>query len=209
MNTHKAQRFWNRVSKIQRNPTELGAVARTTIGFVSGFLTDESVVLDIGCGPGDLTIAIAHKTTYVYAIDTSSGMIEVAKNKAKVEAVNNVDFATTDLFALAEKSGAFTVVTALNVLPYMEDVAGACKCINGLLATEGVFISSTACLGERKSFLSLLTAVLTKLRIMPDIHFFKLSELKKLVTSAGFEIIETKRISSLPEYCIVARKIAE
>ena len=39
-------------------------------------------VLDIGCGPGDITFEIARKTQEVFATDISEGMISAAKQNA-------------------------------------------------------------------------------------------------------------------------------
>ncbi len=58
--------------------------------FTKKYIASDKIVLDYGCGTGDLTIAIAENVKSVYAIDTSSGMIEVSKAKASQSGIRNV-----------------------------------------------------------------------------------------------------------------------
>ena len=187
---------------------ELGPTARETVDAVSKHLSKESVVLDLGCGPGDLTMAIAQNVASVHAIDASAGMIHVARTRAGRQGAGNVDFAQADLSSVAHCGGTFTAVTALNVLQYLGDVPEAARQINRLLPPGGMFLSATACLGERRSFLQALTLILTRLHIMPETRFFKHTELADSIVRGGFQIVATERLSPLPEYFIVARKNA-
>lgn len=71
-------------------------------------------VLDIGCGPGTLTIPLAKKAKSVTALDFSSEMIRILKTNADKSGVNNIDYLTTsweDAFA-GKKLGKFDVVVA-------------------------------------------------------------------------------------------------
>ena len=60
------------------------------------FLHTEKI-LDIGCGPGDITLEIAKRTREVYGTDISEGMIEVAKQKALKQNITHIHFIRTDL----------------------------------------------------------------------------------------------------------------
>lgn len=71
-------------------------------------------VLDIGCGPGTLTIPLAKKAKNVTALDFSSEMIRILKTNADKSGANNIDYLTTswqDAFA-GKKLGKFDVVVA-------------------------------------------------------------------------------------------------
>ncbi|AWL11469.1 2-polyprenyl-6-hydroxyphenol methylase [Saliniradius amylolyticus] len=193
---------------MSRAPEELGSTARKIVDTAQEHLSSESILLDVGCGTGDLTIAIAESVASVHAIDSSPGMIEVAKVRANQQGAINADFAQGDLAAAANPGGVFTAVTVFNVLHYIEDVPETVRQIEKTLAPGGLFLSSTACLGERRSFLGALTWILTRLRIMPETHFFKQADLVDMITREGFEIFAKKKLSPLPEYFIVARKTA-
>ncbi len=53
-------------------------------------LTGDDVVLDIGCGPGALSIPLAKKVKEVIAIDFSAQMLEELKAYAKSEGISNI-----------------------------------------------------------------------------------------------------------------------
>jgi len=204
----KSQDFWDRVSRrSNKPPKELSRTALKTVEATQRHLTSEKVVLDYGCGRGDLTFAIAQRVKAIHAIDTSSGMIDVARTRGSQLACGNVNFAQSSIFDEGHLEGAFTVVTAFNVLHYIEDTLKVSKRICNLLAPGGLFISSTACLGERRTLLGTLGLILIKLGIIPDTKFFKETELEDLIASGGFRIVETEELSRLPDYFIVAKKI--
>ena len=52
----------------------------------------EFSVLDIGCGPGTLTIPLAKKAKYVTALDISEQMLKHLKSNAKNEGVDNIRY---------------------------------------------------------------------------------------------------------------------
>jgi 2-polyprenyl-3-methyl-5-hydroxy-6-metoxy-1,4-benzoquinol methylase len=89
---------------------------------------------------------------------------------------------------------------------YIEDMPSLIQRINKLLKPNGIFISSTACLKEKRSFLRYLVLLLTKLRIMPKTNFYKKIELETLIKNGNFDIMKSERISKLPEYFIVSSK---
>lgn len=53
-------------------------------------LHEDLSVLDVGCGPGTLTIPIAPQVRQVTAIDYSRGMLDVLDQRAKQEGLNNI-----------------------------------------------------------------------------------------------------------------------
>lgn len=162
----RSEKFWDRVSRMSPSSTELGSTAFKTVETARNYLSRESDVFDVGCGPGDLTIAIAQSVKSIHAIDTSSGVIEVANTKVSQQEVGNIHFQKSDLPALAPDKVGFTAVTAFNVLHYIEYIPEFARQIEKRLGPGGLFLSSTACMGERKSFLAGVTLMLRKLRIM-------------------------------------------
>jgi 2-polyprenyl-3-methyl-5-hydroxy-6-metoxy-1,4-benzoquinol methylase len=207
---NKSVAFFDRVSsKASKAPKELGETARKTVECARAYLSREKAVLDFGCGAGDLTIAIAQNAKSVRAIDTSPGMLEVARARSGARGIENVEFAKEDLHDVDHRRGSIDVVTAFNVLHYVEDTQGTCRRINELLSPGRLFISATACLGEKRTLLGTLALILTKLKVMPNMRFYKESELETMIASGGFRIVETRRLSKLPDYFIVAEKIGK
>lgn len=60
-------------------------------------------VVDVGCGRGAYTIALAYKAKHVYACDISEKIIHFAKKKADIASVNNIDFEVKDFRNLSLK----------------------------------------------------------------------------------------------------------
>ncbi|MCL2029770.1 MAG: class I SAM-dependent methyltransferase [Deltaproteobacteria bacterium] len=56
----------------------------------------ESLVLDIGCGPGRLALLLAHRAARVEAFDLAPGMIELARLNAADTGQENVNFQVLD-----------------------------------------------------------------------------------------------------------------
>lgn len=202
----RTEEFWDKVSKLSRHEEKLGSTAKKTVDIAKQYVAKDSVVLDIGCGPGDLTMEIAKEVMSVHAIDTSSGMIAIAKDKIQA-GTESVKFEQASLSIISAREEKYTAVTAFNVLQYMEDVSAVSKRVNSLLPPTGLFLSATACVGEKISLLRLLTSLLIKLGIMPKTHYFTLTQLTDLITLGGFQIIAVEKLSPLPEYFIIAKKL--
>ena len=172
------------------------------------YLKNEDKVLDFACGSGIHTNEVAGYVKQVVAIDTSAKMIEVAKRKADERGINNIDYLQTTVFdgRLIEES--FYVVLAFNILHILEDNQKVLKRINELLMPGGLFISVTACMGDKKSLLSRFMLLLSKIGVIPTIYVIKSLELEYIVGGAGFNIIETVAIDNKSaEYYIVAEKV--
>lgn len=53
---------------------------------------------DYGCGTGLISNEIADNVKVIHAIETSSKMIEIAKNKAYGRKIENIDYAHSTIF---------------------------------------------------------------------------------------------------------------
>ena len=172
-------------------------------------LKSNDSVLDYGCGPGTITTEFSKNVKTICAIDISSGMISVAKGKADECHIENVEFVQSTLFDERHRKESFNVILAFNILHYLDDSKHVMQRIHDLLVPGGLFISATACLGERMTFLRLLMFFLTRIGIVPTMKVFKMSELHHLVVNGNFTIVETEKLSRLPDYFIVSRKISQ
>ena len=205
---NKSERFWDSVSKRFRDSNRMmNSPALRTINQNAGkYFKPTDKILDIGCGPGDITFEMARKTQEVYATDISEGMIGVAKQKAIIKNITNIHFIQTDLFDMKFQSGSFDVITAFNMLQYVNVKQNLYDKIYELLKPHGLFISSTVCLRERRSALRFIMAGLTALKIVPEILFYKKAELESEIQESGFTINDASDISKIPERFIIAIK---
>ena len=78
--------------------------------------------------------------------------------------------------------------------------------INSLLKPNGICISSTACMKEKRSLIRYLLSFLSKIGIVPKMNSYEKVELENLIENGNFEVIKSERISKLPEYFIVMKK---
>ncbi|MDO5016450.1 MAG: class I SAM-dependent methyltransferase [Eubacteriales bacterium] len=93
-------------------------------------LTEDMTVLDVGCGAGAYSIALAHKVGKVVGVDYSPKMIEAAKRTAAQMGIDNVEFLVRDWYDLSDLSfeGQFDLVFAHNT-PAIVDYGSFVKMI--------------------------------------------------------------------------------
>ena len=136
-------------------------------------------------------------------------MIEVAKRKADERKIDNIKYTQATIFDVTYERESFDVVLAFNILHLLEDLQKVLQRINDLLKPGGLFISSTACMGDKTvSRYRLLLFPLSVLGIVPSMKFLKRSELDESITKGNFQIIETGRMDhKAPIFLIVAKKL--
>ncbi|MEX0644976.1 MAG: class I SAM-dependent methyltransferase [Parvularculaceae bacterium] len=100
-------------------------------------------VLDAGAGSGDATIFLAEQLRNfggsVVHLDVSEASIAVAKERARIRGLENIDFVHASLLDLpALKLGLFDYVTATGVLHHLDDPKAGLDALNGCLKDDGV-----------------------------------------------------------------------
>ncbi len=95
-------------------------------------------VLDVGCGPGTITLDIAGRVRpgRVIGVDSSAAVIEQAR--ADAANVENVEFATGDIYTLDFDDASFDVVHAHQVLQHVPDPVGALREMRRVCKPDGV-----------------------------------------------------------------------
>jgi 2-polyprenyl-3-methyl-5-hydroxy-6-metoxy-1,4-benzoquinol methylase len=204
---YKTEKFWNRLANqfdklskhLERLPSEKA----------KKFLNVNDIVLDFGCATGTVTTELSDYVKEIKGIDISSRMIDAAKRKVSEVNIKNIDFIQATIDDERLKIDSFNVIIAFNILHFFQDTQNVLKRVNKLLKPGGLIIIATACLGQRtfsNSLQYLLFSPLIKLGIIPYMKFFKTSELKDLIESGNFQIIEFVNLDSPTNYFIVAKK---
>lgn len=209
----KSEVFWDKASQnYDKTEERFEHIHRTTREKTKKHLKATDVVLDYGCGTGTKSCELAHLVKEIHGIDISSKMIEIAKRKAFKSKVENVTFERTKIFDERFRSGSFDVVIAFNMLHTVPCPQKTVQKIEDLLKPEGLFISVTPCLQEKKSlFVSLqiyLMRILSKAGIIPiPIRELVGSDLDALIEVGDLEIVESEMIfSGASSYFITAKK---
>ena len=84
-------------------------------------------ILDVGCGPGTITVDLARRTGMgrVIGVDNAAEAIGIARTTAHESRLTNVRFATGDAYHLDFADGSFDVVHAHQMLQHLSDPVGA------------------------------------------------------------------------------------
>ncbi|MFD2494915.1 class I SAM-dependent methyltransferase [Amycolatopsis jiangsuensis] len=86
-------------------------------------LTGDDVVVDLGCGTGQLTVPMAEGVRAVVGMDLSPDMVETGRRVAMAAGVANVSWllgGDTDIPALGAWRGGFGAVTIAQALHWMD-----------------------------------------------------------------------------------------
>jgi 2-polyprenyl-3-methyl-5-hydroxy-6-metoxy-1,4-benzoquinol methylase len=83
-------------------------------------LASGSRVLEIGCGAGFLSVALAQRGLRVQAIDSTEAMVELARRQAQESGTTELlSVDVGDVYALAFEDSRFDLVLALGVIPWL------------------------------------------------------------------------------------------
>jgi ubiquinone/menaquinone biosynthesis C-methylase UbiE len=83
-------------------------------------LAPGSRVLEIGCGAGFLSVALANRGLRVHAIDSAEAMVELARSHAQASGTAGLlSVEIGDAYALPFEDEAFDLVVALGVVPWL------------------------------------------------------------------------------------------
>jgi len=181
--------FWNKhADKYSQRPISDEAAYQKKLEATRKYFQPDMDVLEIGCGTGTTAIAHAPFVGHIRATDLSPRMVEIAKDKAKAAGIDNVTFEAVSVDALDVPGASLDVVMAHNVLHLLEDKERTIADIHTMLKPGGVFVTSTACIGDMMLPIRLIVPVGRFLRLIPLVKIFSVAELKHSLENAGFEI---------------------
>ncbi len=112
--------------------------AQDSAAFLLPHLAPGQRLLDVGCGPGSITVDLAERVHpgRVLAIDVSDIAIENAKAAVAERGLNNVEVRLGNIYDLDDES--FDVIYAHQVLQHLSDPVQALRNMKSVLAPDGV-----------------------------------------------------------------------
>ena len=160
-------------------------------------------VLDIGCGGGILSDAMARAGAQVLGIDLATKALKVAQLHALEAQTPNVSYREVSAEALAaEAPGSFDVVTCMEMLEHVPDPASVVQACATLVKPGGrVFFSTIN--RNPKSFLFAVVGAEYVLNLLPrGTHeykkFIRPSELASHLRAAGLTLNATRGLQYNP-----------
>ncbi len=151
-------------------------------------------VLDVGCGGGILTEAMAALGADVTGIDLGEAPLAVAKLHLK-ESGAKVDYRCVSAEELArEQPGVYDVITCLEMLEHVPDPASTVTACANLVKPGGQVFFSTINRNP-KSFLFAIVGAEYLLKLLPRgtheyLKFIRPSELERMCRAAGLNLRE-------------------
>ena len=160
-------------------------------------------VVDVGCGGGILSDAMARKGAEVLGIDLASKALKVAQLHALEAQTPRVTYREVSAEALAEEMpGQFDVVTCMEMLEHVPDPGSVVRACATLVKPGGwVFFSTLN--RNPKSFLFAIVGAEYVLQLLPKgtheyAKFIKPSELAGHCRGAGLELQGTRGLEYNP-----------
>jgi len=113
--------------------------AENSAGYLLGSLRPGQDLLDVGCGPGTITVDLASRVApgRVVGIDAAAEIVAEARALATAAPAGNVRFEAGDVYALAFDDASFDVVHAHQVLQHLADPVAALAQMRRVLRPGG------------------------------------------------------------------------
>ncbi len=162
-------------------------------------LKGDERVLDLGCGPGELSLEIARRLTdgYVVGVDISENMIRIAKRKASLANIENAEFLVGDVTNLTFRPGEFDVCVNSYLIHWIHDVRAFLRGIHGVLREGGRLGIISPSPEWYREIRHVYRAVMTRYaEHLPEhvldepvgVKIYGEEEMRELLASAGFTV---------------------
>jgi len=114
--------------------------AQDSAGYLLPYLETGMSVLDVGCGPGTITVDLAARVApgQVTAVERTDDVLNLARAEARERNQSNVSFATSDVHALDFPDDSFDVAHAHQVLQHVSDPVQALRELRRVCVPGGI-----------------------------------------------------------------------
>ena len=151
-------------------------------------------VLDFGCGPGVISMALAARGYQVTGVDGAPRMIELARAEASRRHLASAQFDVVDAGQLRFEPGSFDAVVCSSVVEYVADDVKLVKDLAAVIAPGGHLLISVpqteSVLGIAESALSRMAAYRSAERrrhLSFSLRRYRRADFAKTLEASGFE----------------------
>ena len=200
-------KFWDKIAdKYSKQPIADEASYQKKLQVTQGYFKPDMSVLEFGCGTGSTAIIHAPYVKHIRAFDISSAMIKIAQDKAKAQNIDNVTFEQLTIEELEAEDCSYDAVLGLSILHLLENKETAIAKVYKMLKPGGIFVTSTACMGDAMGWFKLIAPIGKALGFFPLVRVFTAQHLIDSLTDAGFAIDYQWQPSKDKAIFIVAKK---
>ena len=196
------KRFWERTAKLYAPIQERSNAALYTAvtEHCKPYLTEETRVLELACGSGQLTLPLSGRAGYWEATDFAERMVEETGRRCPA-----VHTAVQDATALTYGEGSFHVVLIANALHIMPQPERAMAEIRRVLVPGGILLAPTFVYEGKVNRLRMKLTEMVGFRTFVK---WDLEDLAAFLERNGFEVVEKCLLpgSPLPEGFVAGRK---
>jgi SAM-dependent methyltransferase len=165
--------------------------------FVLPSIGADDRLIDIGCGPGSITLGLAGVAGHVTGVDVDGSGFPDARRYAADHGIRNIDLVEGSLDRLDFADGSFDVCTLFSILETLDDPLGglteARRVLRpgGLLAASSIDYGGLMLHGPDEQLLRRFYEF--RLRLWDeqgDVHIHRGRELRGLLLAAGFDHVD-------------------
>ncbi|MBT0959513.1 class I SAM-dependent methyltransferase [Alphaproteobacteria bacterium KMM 3653] len=185
-----------------------------TLERTKSYLKPSDRVLEIGAGTGSTALLLAPGVADYTASDISSEMMRIGQQKAQAAEhdTSNLRFVTATPQDPALNTAPYDTLIALNLLHLIQDLPQLLSQLHAQIKPGGLLISKSPCLrgklGLKFGAIRLALPLLHRLGVVPYVNIFSQQDLDRMITEAGFEIIETGNYPAHPPNRYIVAKRA-
>jgi SAM-dependent methyltransferase len=166
--------------------------------FVLPSIAGRDRVLDVGCGPGSITVGLAQVAGHVTGIDVDDAEFAEARAYAAEHGVSNVEFREGSIYELDQPDASVDVCTLFSMMETLDDpLAGLAEVHRvlkpgGLIGASSIEYGGLILHGPGEALLHRFYELRLQLwDAQGDVHPYRGRELRGLLLAAGFEQVET------------------
>lgn len=112
--------------------------------YLAPHLVDGAALLDVGAGPGTITLEFARRVGHVTVVEIDEAALSLSRDRASEAGAQNIDFVVADVHALPFQDDAFDVVHAHQVLQHVGDPVQALREMRRVVRPGGVVAARDA-----------------------------------------------------------------
>ena len=165
--------------------------------FVLPLIDSGDRIVDVGCGPGSITLGLAQVAGHVTGIDVDDAEFAEARAYAADHGIDNVEFLEGSIYDLPFADASVDVCTLLSMLETLDDpLAGLAEVRRvlkpgGLVGASSIEYGGLILHGPDEALLRRFYELRLQLwEAQGDVHYHRGRELRGLLSAAGFTDVD-------------------